>query len=106
MNADEMKRQAAVAVIDYLPGGGIVGVGTGSTVNHFIDAFAAVKAFSKGRLSSRHRPSGEETRYHSARPERDRRRRGIRGRCRRVKPSTSPDQGVVAPDAGKDSRRG
>ena len=54
MNADEMKRQAAVAAIDYLPGGGIVGVGTGSTVNHFIDAFAAVKAaFRRGRLQLR-----------------------------------------------------
>ena len=50
MNADEMKRQAAVAAIDYLPGGGIVGVG--STVNHFIDAFAAVKGRFEGAVSS------------------------------------------------------
>ncbi|MCP5413779.1 MAG: ribose-5-phosphate isomerase RpiA [Chromatiaceae bacterium] len=52
MNADEMKRQAAVAAIDYLPGGGIIGVGTGSTVNHFIDAFAAVKGRFEGAVSS------------------------------------------------------
>lgn len=52
MNADEMKRQAAEAAIEYLPQGGIIGVGTGSTVNHFIDALAAVKGRFDGAVSS------------------------------------------------------
>ena len=52
MNADDMKRQAAEAAIEYLPDGGIIGVGTGSTVNHFIDAFASVKGRFDGAVSS------------------------------------------------------
>jgi ribose 5-phosphate isomerase A len=52
MNADELKRQAAEAAIDFLPEGGIIGVGTGSTVNHFIDAFANVKGRFEGAVSS------------------------------------------------------
>ena len=43
MNQDEKKRQAALAALDYIEDGGIVGVGTGSTVNYFIDALAAIK---------------------------------------------------------------
>jgi len=52
MNADEMKRQAAEAAIQFLPDGGTIGVGTGSTVNHFIDAFAKVKGRFDGAVSS------------------------------------------------------
>ena len=52
MSADDLKRQAAEAAIEQLPDGGIVGVGTGSTVNHFIDAFAAVKGRFDGAVSS------------------------------------------------------
>jgi ribose 5-phosphate isomerase A len=42
MTADEMKKVAAQAALQYIEGG-IVGVGTGSTVNHFIDALAGIK---------------------------------------------------------------
>lgn len=52
MNADEMKRQAAEKAIEYLPQDGIIGVGTGSTVNHFIDALAAIKGRFDGAVSS------------------------------------------------------
>ncbi|MGB5465271.1 MAG: ribose-5-phosphate isomerase RpiA [Sedimenticolaceae bacterium] len=52
MNAGELKRQAAEAAIELLPDGGIIGVGTGSTVNHFIDAFAKVKGRFDGAVSS------------------------------------------------------
>lgn len=52
MNADDLKRQAAEAAIEFLPDSGIIGVGTGSTVNHFIDAFAAVKGRFEGAVSS------------------------------------------------------
>lgn len=43
MNADDKKKQAAIAALDYVESGAIIGVGTGSTVNHFIDAVARQK---------------------------------------------------------------
>jgi len=42
MNQDEMKKQAATAALEYVQGG-VIGVGTGSTVNHFIDQLATIK---------------------------------------------------------------
>lgn len=52
MNQDELKRQAAEAALEYLPEGGILGVGTGSTVNHFIDLLADVKGHFEAAVSS------------------------------------------------------
>lgn len=52
MDQDEMKKQAAIAALDYLPDSGIIGVGTGSTVNHFIDALAPLKGRFDGAASS------------------------------------------------------
>lgn len=49
---DEMKKQAAWAALEYIPRQTIVGVGTGSTVNHFIDALASIKGDIKGAVSS------------------------------------------------------
>ena len=40
MNADDKKKIAAIAALDYVEQGSVIGVGTGSTVNHFIDALA------------------------------------------------------------------
>ncbi|MDJ0832528.1 MAG: ribose-5-phosphate isomerase RpiA [Gammaproteobacteria bacterium] len=40
MTADEKKKQAALAALEYIEPGSVIGVGTGSTVNHFIDAIA------------------------------------------------------------------
>lgn len=40
MNADEMKRAAAEAALRYVEEDSIVGIGTGSTANHFIDLLA------------------------------------------------------------------
>ncbi len=40
MSPDEKKKQAAVAALEYVEPGTVLGVGTGSTVNHFIDALA------------------------------------------------------------------
>ncbi|MCU7937567.1 MAG: ribose-5-phosphate isomerase RpiA [Candidatus Thiodiazotropha sp. (ex Dulcina madagascariensis)] len=51
MHADELKKQAAKAALDYVKGG-IIGVGTGSTVNHFIDYLASVKGKIDGTVSS------------------------------------------------------
>jgi len=52
MTQDEMKKVAAAAAIELLPDGGVVGVGTGSTVNHFIDLLAKVKHRFDGAVSS------------------------------------------------------
>ena len=51
MNQDELKRMAAEAAIEYVDGG-IIGVGTGSTVNHFIDLLAEIKHKIDGAVSS------------------------------------------------------
>jgi ribose 5-phosphate isomerase A len=50
-NQDEMKKQAALEALAYVDGG-IIGVGTGSTVNHFIDGLAAIKDRIDGAVSS------------------------------------------------------
>jgi len=63
MNQDEMKKQAAIAALDYLPDSGIIGVGTGSTVNHFIDALAPLKGRFEGAASSSE-ASSERLRSH------------------------------------------
>ncbi|MBS3798157.1 ribose-5-phosphate isomerase RpiA [Pseudoalteromonas sp. BDTF-M6] len=52
MTQDEMKKAAAWAALDYVKKDTIVGVGTGSTVNHFIDALATMKDDIRGAVSS------------------------------------------------------
>jgi ribose 5-phosphate isomerase A len=47
-----MKRAAAQAAIAHVPDGSIVGVGTGSTVNFFIDELARIKGRIEGAVSS------------------------------------------------------
>ncbi len=43
MTQDEMKKAAAAAALEYVEPGMVVGIGTGSTANHFIDLLAEVK---------------------------------------------------------------
>lgn len=52
MTQDEMKKEAGWAALKYVEKGSIVGVGTGSTVNHFIDALGTIKDDIKGAVSS------------------------------------------------------
>ena len=52
MTQDDMKKAAAWEALKYVPEQSIVGVGTGSTVNHFIDALATIKDKIKGAVSS------------------------------------------------------
>ncbi|NOU51596.1 ribose-5-phosphate isomerase RpiA [Pseudoalteromonas sp. JBTF-M23] len=52
MTQDEMKKAAAWAALEYVKKDTIVGVGTGSTVNHFIDALGSIKEQIKGAVSS------------------------------------------------------
>ncbi|CAG0908716.1 unnamed protein product [Cyprideis torosa] len=52
MNADDMKKAAAAAAIEYVENGMIVGIGTGSTANHFIDLLAGIKGKIDGTVAS------------------------------------------------------
>jgi ribose 5-phosphate isomerase A len=52
MNQDDLKRAAARAALAELSAGALVGVGTGSTVNHFIDALAERAGQYAGAVSS------------------------------------------------------
>ena len=52
MNQDELKALVGRAALQYVVQGELVGVGTGSTVNHFIDALAGMKAQIRGAVSS------------------------------------------------------
>ena len=52
MTQDELKTQVGIAVLEYVQPGSIVGVGTGSTVNKFIDALASMKGSIAGAVSS------------------------------------------------------
>ena len=49
---DDRKRAAAEAALAYIEDNDIVGVGTGSTANHFIDALARMKARIDGAVAS------------------------------------------------------
>jgi DNA-binding transcriptional regulator LsrR (DeoR family) len=52
LSQDELKAQVGHAALAYVVKGAIVGVGTGSTVNKFIDALATVKGEIRGAVSS------------------------------------------------------
>jgi ribose 5-phosphate isomerase A len=52
MTQDELKQKVAQAAVPYVRDVGIIGVGTGSTVNHFIDYLADFKADIEGAVSS------------------------------------------------------
>lgn len=52
MTQDELKALVGQAALQYVEPGSVVGVGTGSTVNHFIDALATMKDRIAGAVSS------------------------------------------------------
>ena len=52
MTQDELKTLVGQAALAYVQPGSIVGVGTGSTVNKFIDALASMKGSIAGAVSS------------------------------------------------------
>jgi ribose 5-phosphate isomerase A len=52
MTQDEMKKAAAIKALEFIENDTIVGVGTGSTVNFFIDALASLKGNIIGAVSS------------------------------------------------------
>jgi ribose 5-phosphate isomerase A len=52
LNQNDQKQAAAEAALDFIETGEILGVGTGSTTNFFIDALVAVKGKIDGVVSS------------------------------------------------------
>lgn len=52
MDQNELKKAVAAAALDYVEAGSIVGVGTGSTANYFIDALAGIKGKIEGTVAS------------------------------------------------------
>ncbi|NEX61650.1 ribose-5-phosphate isomerase RpiA [Noviherbaspirillum galbum] len=52
MTQDELKQAVARAAIEYVPEGEIIGVGTGSTANYFIDELGKIKDRIKGAVAS------------------------------------------------------
>ncbi|MDP1574805.1 MAG: ribose-5-phosphate isomerase RpiA [Coxiellaceae bacterium] len=52
MNQNTLKQQAAFAALQYIKPDMLVGVGTGSTVNFFIDGLATLKNKIKGAVAS------------------------------------------------------
>lgn len=52
LNAEAKKQAVAIAALDYIEEGSIIGIGTGSTANYFIDALAAKKHLIEGTVAS------------------------------------------------------
>lgn len=52
MSQEQQKRAAAEAALEFVEEGSIVGVGTGSTVNFFIDALTSIKHRIEGAVAS------------------------------------------------------
>ncbi len=52
MTQEEQKQAAAEAAVEFIELGDVIGVGTGSTTNYFIDALAQVKGKLEGAVAS------------------------------------------------------
>ncbi|RMD78467.1 MAG: ribose-5-phosphate isomerase RpiA [Gammaproteobacteria bacterium] len=52
MSVDDLKRMAAVAALELVEPGTVIGVGTGSTANFFIDGLARLKGRIEGAVAS------------------------------------------------------
>ena len=63
MSLDAYKKAAALAALDYVEAGWVVGIGTGSTANHFIDGLATMKHKIDGAVASSE-ASAERLRSH------------------------------------------
>ncbi len=52
MSTENKKQAAAEAALDYIQVGDVIGIGTGSTTNYFIDALAKIKGKIDGTVAS------------------------------------------------------
>jgi ribose 5-phosphate isomerase A len=66
MSQDELKKQVAAEALKHVVDGAVVGVGSGSTVNHFIDALAAIKGRIEGAVAASE-ASAERLKKHGVR---------------------------------------
>jgi ribose 5-phosphate isomerase A len=64
MNQDDKKRAAAEYALRYVEDGMVLGVGTGSTVDYFIDALAKRRIWLKGAVSSSNASATRLQRHH------------------------------------------
>ena len=58
--AEAQKRRAALAALEHVTAGSTIGVGTGSTVNCFIDALAAQPGSDRAAQSRAHKPAAHD----------------------------------------------
>ncbi len=58
MSREEHKRAAAQAALAYVPADSVIGVGTGSTANFFIDELAKIKSRIRGAVASSEATAG------------------------------------------------
>jgi ribose 5-phosphate isomerase A len=63
MTQDELKQAVARAALDHVVAGAIIGIGTGSTADHFIDALAPLKHTIAGTVASSQRTAGRLERH-------------------------------------------
>jgi ribose 5-phosphate isomerase A len=63
LDAEAKKKAVAIAALDYIEEDSIIGIGTGSTANYFIDALAAKKHLIKGTVASSE-ASAQRLKYH------------------------------------------
>ena len=82
MTQDELKKAVAAAAVEFVVPGQVLGVGTGSTVDFFIDALAAARVPVSAAVSSSERSTTSPARLRHPRggPQRGRGDRRIRGR--------------------------
>ena len=66
MTQDELKKRVAQAALKYVVEDAIVGVGSGSTVDHFIDALAGMKGRIEGAVAASER-SADRLKKHGIR---------------------------------------
>ena len=52
MNQERQKKEAAEAALEFISSGDVIGVGTGSTTNFFVDALVGIKRKRKDFLES------------------------------------------------------
>lgn len=58
MNLEEQKRAVALAALDHVPEGCVLGVGTGSTANHFIALLPRIQSRIAGTIASSESTAG------------------------------------------------
>jgi len=64
LTQDQLKLEVAKKALEFVPDEAIIGVGTGSTVNHFIELLAGIKGRIKGAVSSSEASSARLRAHH------------------------------------------